>query len=229
MVETRRKVGIISCSGEEIPEGTISRNAVRRVLESLRPGRTVTLCLPLFLAGGEEERAFARNHPVVAVDGCDKHCAKRGTEMHSGPVSASLTVTDILGGKAGGCSRSARRLSDADAEAVWVVADRVASAVDALLEGCPDAPDAIPAGAVEGCACSRPLPAQSITVGNKAVPLDGLALIFDQLAEEGVAPDERSAGRILEKVKIYHEVPADEDSLYRSALLLVYCEYRRNE
>ena len=27
------KVGIISCSGEEIAEGTISRSAVRRVLE----------------------------------------------------------------------------------------------------------------------------------------------------------------------------------------------------
>ena len=89
MVDTVNKVGLISCSGEEIPEGTVSRNAVRRVLESLRPGRTVTLCLPLFLAGGEEERAFARNHPVVAVDGCPKRCAKRGTEMHSGPVRAS--------------------------------------------------------------------------------------------------------------------------------------------
>ena len=45
------KVGIISCSGEEIPAGTISRLATRRVLELLRPQSTVTLCLPLFLAG----------------------------------------------------------------------------------------------------------------------------------------------------------------------------------
>ena len=44
------KVGIISCSGEAIPEGTISRLATRRVLELLRPDATVTLCLPLFLA-----------------------------------------------------------------------------------------------------------------------------------------------------------------------------------
>ncbi len=48
-----KKVGIISCSGEAIPEGTISRLATRRVLESLRPGITVTICLPLFLAGEE--------------------------------------------------------------------------------------------------------------------------------------------------------------------------------
>ena len=37
------KVGIISCSGEDLCEGTISRLAVRKVLEELRPGRAVTL------------------------------------------------------------------------------------------------------------------------------------------------------------------------------------------
>ena len=49
------KVGIIACSGEEIAAGTISRLATRRVLELLRPQSTVTLCLPLFLAGEEQE------------------------------------------------------------------------------------------------------------------------------------------------------------------------------
>ena len=51
-----RKVGLVSCSGEEMPEGTISRLATRRVLESMRPGQTVTICLPLFLAGGRGSR-----------------------------------------------------------------------------------------------------------------------------------------------------------------------------
>ena len=55
-----RKIGLISCGGEDLPEGTISRIAARLVLEELRPQYTVTLCLPLFLAGGEAERAFAR-------------------------------------------------------------------------------------------------------------------------------------------------------------------------
>lgn len=76
MAETS-KVGIIACSGEEIPGGTISRLATRRVLELLRPQTTVTLCLPLFLAGEEQERRFARQHPTITVDGCDKLCATR--------------------------------------------------------------------------------------------------------------------------------------------------------
>ena len=70
MAIVKNKVGIVSCSGEEIPEGTISRIATRLVLEKLRPEETVTICLPLFLAGGEDERAFAQVFPTITVDGC---------------------------------------------------------------------------------------------------------------------------------------------------------------
>jgi uncharacterized metal-binding protein len=127
------KVGIISCSGEEIPEGTVSRNAVRRVLESLRPHETVTLCLPLFLAGNEGERNFARTHPVITIDGCDKQCARWGTEKHGGPVARALVVTDILGGPATGCSRSSRSRGPADDEAADRVAAEIAATVDAIV------------------------------------------------------------------------------------------------
>jgi len=64
MAEEPVKVGLISCAGEDLPEGTISRLAVRRVLEHLRPGQAVSICLPLFLAGNEGERDFARNFPT---------------------------------------------------------------------------------------------------------------------------------------------------------------------
>jgi len=91
------KVGVLSCSGEECLGGTISRLATRKMLEEIRPGKTVTLCLPLYLAGGEEERFFAKAYPVITVDGCSKCCAKRATEKYSGEVSASVVVSDILG------------------------------------------------------------------------------------------------------------------------------------
>ncbi len=77
----KKQVGIVACSGEELPEGTITRLAALRVLEQLRPQATVTICLPLFLAGGEGDRAFARFQPTITVDGCGLRCAARGTEM----------------------------------------------------------------------------------------------------------------------------------------------------
>jgi uncharacterized metal-binding protein len=133
MSEEIIKAGIISCSGEAIPEGTIARLAVRRVLESLRPGKTVTLCLPLFLAGGEGERDFAKTHPTIAIDGCEKQCAKWGTEKYSGPVSGALVVSEILGTTAASCSRSSRRTSQVDQDAVSAVAEKIAAEVDKVL------------------------------------------------------------------------------------------------
>lgn len=92
-----KKVGIISCSGEEFAGGGLSRIASRQVLESSRPGRTVTICLPLFLAGGEEERYFTQNFPTITIDGCEKRCAFRATEKLSGKVTKAMTISEILG------------------------------------------------------------------------------------------------------------------------------------
>jgi uncharacterized metal-binding protein len=127
------KAGIISCSGEAIPEGTIARLATRLVLETLRPGKTVTLCLPLFLAGEEGERNFAKTHPTIAIDGCEKQCARWSAEKHSGPISGSVVVTEILGTKAAGCSRSSRCASQVDRDAVSAVAEKIAAEVDKVL------------------------------------------------------------------------------------------------
>lgn len=60
-------------------------------------GQTATICLPLFLAGGEEERGFAQAFPTISVDGCNKCCAKRATEKYSGKVDESIIVSDIIG------------------------------------------------------------------------------------------------------------------------------------
>src|SRR5512144_494932 len=90
-----RKVGIVACSGEELAEGTVARLAALKVLHELRPGKTVTICLPLFLAGGEGERAFARFHPTITIDGCELRCAARGTEMYSGKPAAGIVVREL--------------------------------------------------------------------------------------------------------------------------------------
>ena len=77
---SEQNIGIIACSGEECLGGTLSRLAVRKMMEELRPGEVSTLCLPLFIAGGEQERAFAQNHPTISVDGCRRCCARRDIE-----------------------------------------------------------------------------------------------------------------------------------------------------
>ncbi|WP_457558858.1 putative zinc-binding protein [Candidatus Harpocratesius sp.] len=74
-------VGLLSCSGEEIPEGTISRIATRKVLQELLPGLTTTVCVPLFLTGDEQERDFVLKYPCIAIDGCEKACVARNLKL----------------------------------------------------------------------------------------------------------------------------------------------------
>jgi uncharacterized metal-binding protein len=130
-----RKVGIVACSGEELAEGTVTRLAALKVLEQLRPAETVTICLPLFLAGGAGDRAFARFYPTIALDGCEERCAARATEQHSGTPAASVVVTDLVREAGLERPRGARRLDVAGRQAVDLTADRVAGLVDELLAG----------------------------------------------------------------------------------------------
>jgi len=85
-----RKIALISCSGEDLPEGTVSRVATRRILE--QRDDTVTICLPLFLAGGQGERDFAKENPCITVDGCQKMCAAVGVKKYGGVTPRSTVV-----------------------------------------------------------------------------------------------------------------------------------------
>ncbi len=127
------KVGIVSCSGEAIPGGTLSRLACRQVLEELRPGETVTICLPLFIAGGKEEREFAANYPTITVDGCEKLCAQKGTEKLSGKPARSLVIPEILKKHGIDPPTSLRNLRPEEKAAAQVVAEEIARAVDDIL------------------------------------------------------------------------------------------------
>jgi uncharacterized metal-binding protein len=221
------KVGIISCSGEAIPEGTISRLATRRVLELLRPDVTVTLCLPLFLAGNDAERNFARTHPTITIDGCPKQCAKWGTEKHSGPVSGTLVVSDILGTESSACHRSSRDASQVDKEAVWAVAERIASEVDTVLTQLALRDATVAEISTAQCACSTPSPGGKITIKDMTVSITGLPLIFEQCAERGVPADGSDGSALLDVVNIYHYVAPEDEAEYRTALLAAYREFRR--
>jgi uncharacterized metal-binding protein len=115
-------------------EGTISRVATRLVLGKLRPNETVTICLPLFLAGGREEREFARDYPTITVDGCDKKCAKVATERYSGKPASSIIVTDLTTNWQCPKLSSRRKLNDESLAVAGKVADRIAQEVDEVLK-----------------------------------------------------------------------------------------------
>jgi uncharacterized metal-binding protein len=234
----RKKVGIVSCSGEELAEGTVTRLAALRVLEQLRPADTVTICLPLFLAGGEGDRAFAKFYPTIAIDGCDKRCAARGTEMYSGKPAASIVVTELV--SEGGLRKpeGKRRLNEAGQQAVEATAGKVAVLVDGLLHKNWNRT----AGAKEGisateeqeqvqatCSCGSGIPVQDVEINGKIVTLIALPVIFQHFKEEGKTATPDMAGELLNAVKIYNPVSLDEEKTYAETLLREFALFYEKE
>ena len=144
------KVGVLSCSGEECLGGTISRLSTRKVLEELELVETVTLCLPLYLAGGKEERNFAKVYPTISVDGCSKLCAKRSTEKYSGKINGSIDVSKIIGNE-NALNTKIVRNNDLKEEHFQMV-NEVASEIVKMISKI--SPDSYSGKSFRGCNCS---------------------------------------------------------------------------
>jgi uncharacterized metal-binding protein len=228
-----KKVGIVACSGEEVATGTVTRLAALKVLEELRPQDTVTICLPLFLAGGEGDRAFARFYPTIAVDGCDLRCAARATEEHSGKPAASIVVDDLVAAHGLEPPGGRRRLNEAGRQAVAIAAEEIAHTVDLLLERrwsrregqfADDGPIALTVQQpkVATCACGSGIPVQDVAINGETVTLIALPAIFEQFQSAGKAPCAAVAQDLLEQVKVYNPIPPGQEGPFLTALLRDY-------
>jgi uncharacterized metal-binding protein len=231
----KKKVGIVACSGEELPEGTVTRLAALKVLEQLRPTETVTICLPLFLAGGEGDRAFARFYPTIAVDGCEKRCAARATQMYSGKPAASLVVSDLVSEYRLDAPQGCRRLNKAGLKAVDLAAGRMAEMVDELLEKrwsrtsgeiiTPEEIEVAQEPVQATCSCGSGIPVQKVSIDGQVITLIALPLIFEQMQEAGKPASEGVARELLETAKVYNPIPADSEEAYAAAILREYIAY----
>lgn len=210
MVEqTETKVGLISCSGEEIPEGTLSRVAVRLVLEKLRPGRTVTLCLPLFLSGNAGEREFARKHPTIAVDGCGKLCALSGTEKYSGKCDGVVVVSELLAQWGEKEPVSRRQLDERGWKLAWRLAETIAERVDELLARANAVPqaDAPPAEDAASCACAcrgGALESGILEIGGRVQEVACLPAILDMASSKQGQSLEDGVAEVVRQVHVYN-------------------------
>lgn len=235
----QKKVGIIACSGEELPEGTVTRLAALRVLEQLRPGDTVTICLPLFLAGGEGDRAFAKFYPTIAIDGCEKRCAYRGTEQYSNRPAFGIVVTDLFAEECLEQPKGRRKLNAAGMQAVERTAKLAANKVDELLGKAWSRREGKFAGpqepaqeeGVATCSCGSGIPIQKVLVNGQEMSLVALPLIFQNLFQLGKTPPSGNdlANEIMAMVKIYNAVDSAVEADVKAVVLEAYAGYCRNQ
>lgn len=231
----KKKVGIVACSGEEMAAGTVTRLAALKVLEQLRPAETVTICLPLFLAGGEGDRAFARFYPTIAIDGCDKRCAARATEQYSGKPAASVVVTELVAPEVN--LGTPRRLNEAGRQAVDTVATAVAPLVDELLgikwsrrsgavsESAETAETEVEAVEAK-CSCGSGIPVLTLTVEDRRETLIAVPAIFEQLYQQGKRPDTNGVpAELLQTTRLYNAIADAAGPAYQAALLREFTSY----
>jgi hypothetical protein len=231
----QKKVGIIACSGEELPEGTVTRLAALQVLEQLRPGDTVTICLPLFLAGGEGDRAFAKFYPTIAIDGCEKRCAFRGTEQYSNRPAVGIVVTDFIAGQGLEQPQGRRKLNAAGVQTAERIANLAAGKVDELLgkawirrEG-KFAAETVQEETVATCACGSGIPVQKVMVHGQELTLVALPLIFQNFFQQGKTPGSETAHEMLDMVKIYNAVDSAQEADIEAVVLEAYASYCRQQ
>jgi uncharacterized metal-binding protein len=232
-----RKVGIVACSGEELAEGTVTRLAALKVLHELRRGETVTICLPLFLAGGEGDRAFAKFHPTITVDGCDLKCAAHGTETYSAKPAAIIVVSELAAEHGIVGIEGCRRLNPAGQRAVEMTAERLAILVDQVLgkEHRPAVGNEVeePAdsndSAVVGCSCGSGIPVKVLTIAGQSVEVVALPLIFEKVRETHGKASDAAVKELLEMVKVYNYVAPEAEASWREVLVREFATYCEGE
>jgi len=127
------RVAIVPCNGEGLCEGTVTRFACRKVLEELRPGQTLTMCLPLFTVGDEKQRTFTHRIATITLDGCEKRCCADSAGKQQGRPVHTMVVSEILARHGAKLSGNPQALSAEDHKLVDIVAQEIAAEVDRIV------------------------------------------------------------------------------------------------
>lgn len=138
MAENEQKVGIISCTGVSSDsrcskEGLIARQAMYKVIEDLRPDKTLLVCLPALAAEVEEDVIFVRDSMVVVIEGCEDECSTKVVERFKGRIYSTYFVNDFI--KDIELSDSLIDLSPEEDSISQRIAEKVAQDVDKILQG----------------------------------------------------------------------------------------------
>jgi uncharacterized metal-binding protein len=128
-----KKVAVAVCTGMDQPLATVSRYAGYYVLEKLRPDKTVLLCTPALIGGVQEDVVFAKENPVLVIDGCGEKCCEKIVHEAKGQVKAIINVEDILKQHRDLQPESRAKLGPKGMKLAEIVGELAAKKVDEIL------------------------------------------------------------------------------------------------
>jgi len=128
-----KKVAVAVCTGMDQPLATVSRYAGYYVLEKLRPDKTVLLCTPALIGGVQEDITFAKENPVLVIDGCGEKCCEKIVNEAKGQVKAIINVEDVLKEHEDLQPESRAKLGPKGMKLAEIVGELAAKKVDEIL------------------------------------------------------------------------------------------------
>jgi uncharacterized metal-binding protein len=128
-----KKVAVAVCTGMDRPLATVSRYAGYHVLEKLRPDKTVLLCTPALIGGVQEDVTFAKENPVLVIDGCREKCCEKIVNEAKGRIKAIINVEDVLNEHKDLQPESRTKLGPKGMKLAEIVGEMAAKKVDDIL------------------------------------------------------------------------------------------------
>ncbi len=128
-----KKVAVAVCTGMDQPLATVSRYAGYDVLEKLRPDKTVLLCTPALIGGVQEDIIFAKENPVLVIDGCGEKCCEKIVNEAKGQIKAIINVGDVLKEHQDLQPESRAKLGPKGMKLAEIVGELAAKKVDEIL------------------------------------------------------------------------------------------------
>jgi uncharacterized metal-binding protein len=130
-----RAVCIVPCSGIGKTYGSVTREAAYVLNEELRPETTQIVPLSLLVLGDEAAQEAVRATSVITLDGCKLACASVNVRQAGGTVAREYAVLDFYRRHKDLKPQGIAELNEGGVALARALAQEVAEASDALLEG----------------------------------------------------------------------------------------------
>jgi len=90
------KVAIIPCAGMDKALGSVARACAFRVVEKLRPGKAVLVCIPPLVAGVKPYSEMVKMYPSILIDGCAERCATKIAAKNGARIKGRILIPESI-------------------------------------------------------------------------------------------------------------------------------------
>jgi uncharacterized metal-binding protein len=91
-----KKVAIVACTGMGKALGTVARQVAFKVVDELRLGKTVLICIPSLSAGVGDYKGLLQKYPSIVLDGCVERCATKIIFKNKGMMRAKVFMPQMI-------------------------------------------------------------------------------------------------------------------------------------